>query len=116
MTGEEASRRQKRNTSSTRERLLAELSEQFISKETEFATTGAEFARFREPARGFAPLYRELDDLEAQIARLLALEEGTLRRTRRPSQRISGRRSPKKPRGSPRSPPRQVLQSNSTRG
>lgn len=60
------------------ERLLAELSEQLIVKETEFATTGAEFARFREAyLRRFAPLYRELDDLEAQIARLVALNEGT---------------------------------------
>lgn len=78
MTGEEAHQTPEEEHLADQERLLAELSEQLISKETEFATTGAEFARFREAyLRRFAPLYRELDDLVAQIARLLALEEGT---------------------------------------
>ena len=55
------------------ERLFADLSEQLVTKETEFATTGTEFARFRVAylAR-FAPLYSELDRLEAEIARLAA--------------------------------------------
>ncbi len=55
------------------ERLLAELTEQLATKEAEFATLGVEFARFRASyiAR-FAPLYAELDRIEAEIARLLA--------------------------------------------
>ena len=55
------------------ERLLADLTEQLATAEAEVATTGAEFARFRTSylAR-FAPLYSELDRLEAEIARLLA--------------------------------------------
>lgn len=60
------------------ERLLAELTEHLVIKETEFATTGAEFARFRATyLRRFAPLYGELDKVEAEIARLLALDEDT---------------------------------------
>ena len=71
-------RHPKRSTSRNRSTFSLRLSDQHIAKETEFATTGAEFARFREAyLRRFAPLYRELDDLEAKIARLLALEEGT---------------------------------------
>lgn len=55
------------------ERLLAELTDQLATREAEFATAGTEFARFRATylAR-FAPLYSELDRLEADIARLLA--------------------------------------------
>jgi hypothetical protein len=55
------------------ERLLEELTEQLATKETEFATLGVDFARFRAAylAR-FAPLYAELDSVEAEIARLLA--------------------------------------------
>ncbi len=60
------------------ERLLAELTEQLATKETEFATTGAEFARFRAHyLHRFAPLYAELDRLEAEIARRVALAEDT---------------------------------------
>jgi hypothetical protein len=60
------------------ERLLGELTEQLATKETEFATTGAEFARFRAVyLRRFAPLYAELDRLEAEIAARLALSEAT---------------------------------------
>ncbi len=60
------------------ERLLSDLTEQLASKETEFATSGAEFARFRAAyLRRFATLYGELDQLEAEIARLLAAEEDT---------------------------------------
>ena len=55
------------------ERLLVELTEQLAAEEAEFATLGAEFARFRMTYLGrFAPLYAELDGLEAEIARLLA--------------------------------------------
>ncbi len=55
------------------ERLLAELAEQLATKEAEFASVGAAFARFRVSylAR-FAPLYAELDGLEAEISRLTA--------------------------------------------
>ena len=55
------------------ERLFSELAEQLATRETEFATLGSEFARFRATylAR-FAPLYAELDRLEADIARILA--------------------------------------------
>lgn len=60
------------------ERLLAELTEQLATKETEFATTGAEFAHFRAMyLRRFAPLYAELDRLESEIAARLALNEAT---------------------------------------
>lgn len=60
------------------ERLLAELTEQLATKETEFATTGAEFARFRvQYLRRFAPLYAELDRLEADIARRISLADDT---------------------------------------
>lgn len=79
MTGVEAQQTPEEEHLADQERLLAELSERLITKETEFATTGAEFARFRAAyLRRFAPLYRELDDVEAQIARLLALEEATV--------------------------------------
>jgi hypothetical protein len=55
------------------ERRLEELTEQLATKELEFATLGVEFASFRGTylAR-FAPLYAELDRLEAVIARHLA--------------------------------------------
>lgn len=55
------------------ERLLGELTEQLATKEAEYATVSVEFARFRTAylAR-FAPLYAELDQVEAEIARLLA--------------------------------------------
>ena len=60
------------------ERLLAELTEQLATRETEFATTGAAFARFRAAyLRRFAPLYAELDRIEAEIAARLALSEAT---------------------------------------
>ena len=60
------------------ERLLAELTEQLATRETEFATTGAAFARFRAAyLRRFAPLYAELDRLEAKIAARLAEGEST---------------------------------------
>jgi hypothetical protein len=55
------------------ERLLEELSEQLATKEAEFATRGVEFARFRAAyVTRFAPLYAELDRLDAEIARRLA--------------------------------------------
>ncbi|MGC8635229.1 MAG: JAB domain-containing protein [Candidatus Limnocylindrales bacterium] len=55
------------------EQLLGELTERVAAEEADFATLGAEFARFRVTylAR-FAPLYAELDRLDAEIARLLA--------------------------------------------
>jgi hypothetical protein len=55
------------------ERLLEELADRLVSKETEFAALVAELTRFRGSylAR-FAPLYAELDRLEAEVARLLA--------------------------------------------
>lgn len=60
------------------ERVLAELTEQLATKETEFATAGAEFARFRVAyLQRFAPLYRELDGLEAEIARRVAVADDT---------------------------------------
>lgn len=60
------------------ERLLAELTEQLATRETEFATTGAAFAHFRAVyLRRFAPLYAELDRLESEIAARLALNEAT---------------------------------------
>ena len=60
------------------EHWLAELTEQLATKETEFATASAEFGRFRAAyLRRFAPLYQELDELEAEIARLLAIREDT---------------------------------------
>ena len=59
------------------ERLLEELTEQLATKETEFATLGVEFARFRATYLiRFAPLYAELDGLEAEIARLLVERVG----------------------------------------
>ena len=58
------------------ERLLAELTEELAAREAEFATDGVEFARFRlEYLRRFAPLYAEVDRLEAEIARRLAQQE-----------------------------------------
>ncbi len=60
------------------EHLLAELTEQLAEKEGEFAETGSAFARFRaEYLRRFAPLYAELDRLEAEIARRIAAQEDT---------------------------------------
>lgn len=60
------------------ERLLAELTEQLATKETDFTTTEAAFARFRAfYLRRFAPLYAELDRLEADIAARLAFHEAT---------------------------------------
>ena len=52
------------------ERLLAELSDQLASREAENKTQDAWFARFRmEYLRRFAPLYAEIDRLEAAVAR-----------------------------------------------
>jgi len=60
------------------ERLLEELTDQLTAKEAEFAETGSAFARFHaEYLRRFAPLYVELDRLEAEIARRIAHEEAT---------------------------------------
>ena len=60
------------------ERLLAELTEQLATEEAEFAETGRAFARFRaQYLRRFAPLYAELDRLEAEIAQRLADREDT---------------------------------------
>jgi len=60
------------------ERLLAELTDELANRETEFATTGAEFEGFRiHYLRRFAPLYAELDRLEADIAHRLAEERDT---------------------------------------
>jgi len=60
------------------ERLLEELTEHLTAKEADFAETGSAFARFRaEYLRRFAPLYTELDRLEAEIARRVAQEEAT---------------------------------------
>ena len=60
------------------ERLLEELTEHLTATEAEFAETGTAFARFRaEYLRRFAPLYTELDRLEAEIARRVAHEEAT---------------------------------------
>ena len=60
------------------ERILEELTEHLTAQEAEFAEIGRAFARFRvEYLRRFAPLYAELDRLEAEIARRLAQEEAT---------------------------------------
>jgi hypothetical protein len=60
------------------ERLLEELTDQLTAKEAEFAETGSAFARFRaEYLRRFAPLYAELDRLEAEVARRIAQAEAT---------------------------------------
>jgi hypothetical protein len=60
------------------ERLLNELTDQLAARETEFATQGTEFHRFRAGyLHRFAPLYSELDRLEAEIARLLAVKQDT---------------------------------------
>ena len=68
------------------ERLVAELTEQLATQETEFATAGAEFANFRvEYLRRFAPLYAELDRLEAEITRGTSASDETER-----GQQISG--------------------------
>ena len=59
------------------ERVLSDLAEQLASRETEFATLGRDFARFRAAylAR-FAPLYAELDRIDADVASLLAERMG----------------------------------------
>jgi hypothetical protein len=58
------------------ERLLAGLTEDLATKEAEFATEGVEFARFRHHyLRRFAPLYAEVDRLEAEVAKRLAVQE-----------------------------------------
>jgi hypothetical protein len=55
------------------ERLLEELTDLLSTREMEFATKGVEFARFRAAyLTKFAPLYAELDRLEAEVARILA--------------------------------------------
>jgi hypothetical protein len=60
------------------EKLLEELTEQLTTREAEYAETGSAFARFRvEYIRRFAPLYAELDRIEADIARRIAADEGT---------------------------------------
>ena len=60
------------------EHLLEELTDQLTAKEAEFAATGSAFARFRaEYQRRFAPLYAELDRLEAEVARRIAQDEAT---------------------------------------
>jgi hypothetical protein len=60
------------------ERLLEELTDQLTAKEAGVAEAGSAFARFRaEYLRRFAPLYAELDRLEAEIARRIAQEEAT---------------------------------------
>ena len=55
------------------ERVLDELADQLASREAEFAALDADFGRFRESylAR-FAPLYAELDRIEAEIERVVA--------------------------------------------
>ena len=59
--------------------ILDELAETLTSREQAFAEAGARFARFREMyLRRFAPLYAELDGLEAQIARRLAADSPEL--------------------------------------
>jgi hypothetical protein len=61
------------------ERLLAELTDQLATKETEFATTGAELDRFRlHYLRRFAPLYAEIDRLEAEVASRVAVRDDTI--------------------------------------
>jgi hypothetical protein len=60
------------------ERLLAELTDQLATRETEFATTAAEFEGFRlHYLRRFAPLYAELDRLHAEVASRAAVREDT---------------------------------------
>lgn len=60
------------------ERVLAELTDQLATKETEFATTSAEFDRFRlHYLRRFAPLYAKLDRLEAEVASRVAVRDNT---------------------------------------
>lgn len=60
------------------ERFLEELTEHLTAKEAEFAEAGSAFARFRaEYLRRFAPLYAELDRLEAEITRRVAQEAAT---------------------------------------
>lgn len=61
------------------ELLLAELTDQLATKETEFATTGAEFDSFRlHYLRRFAPLYAEFDRLDAEIASRVAVRDDTV--------------------------------------
>ena len=61
------------------EQLLADLTEQLANEETEFASTSAEFDRFRvQYLRRFAPLYAALDSLEAEIARRRAVRANTV--------------------------------------
>lgn len=61
------------------ERILPELTDQLATKETEFATTGAELDRFRlHYLRRFAPLYAELDRLEAEVASRVTVRDGRL--------------------------------------
>lgn len=60
------------------ERLLAALAEELAIREFEFATEGVEFARFRHHyLRRFAPLYAEMDRLEAEVAAGIAEREPT---------------------------------------
>jgi hypothetical protein len=60
------------------ERLLEELTEHLTAKEAEFAEAGNAFTRFRaEYLRRFAPLYTELDRLDAEIALRVAQTEAT---------------------------------------
>lgn len=55
------------------ERLLEELTEQLATKEAEFVSLGTAFARFRVSYTArFAPLYAQLDRLQAEILRLVA--------------------------------------------
>jgi hypothetical protein len=55
------------------QRLLGELTEILATREAEFASIGIAFARFRlSYLARFAPLYADLDRLEAEIARLVA--------------------------------------------
>jgi hypothetical protein len=60
------------------ERTLEDLIEQLTANEAEFRDTGSAFARFRAAyLRRFAPLYAELDRLEAEVARRIALGDAT---------------------------------------
>jgi hypothetical protein len=60
------------------ERLVEELTDQLTAKEAEVAEADSAFARFRaDYLRRFAPLYAELDRLEAEIARQIARVEAT---------------------------------------
>lgn len=60
---------------------LDELADALTAREQAFAEAGTRFARFREMyVRRFAPLYADLDGLEAQVARLLAADSPELER------------------------------------